>query len=71
MSDKQIFPPDIQCRETGCTEEPVCFLGVRQTDFKPMLKALAGLCFFFGAMVVIAALGAMVVIAVESLARLF
>ncbi|MDR3458133.1 MAG: hypothetical protein P4N60_11845 [Verrucomicrobiae bacterium] len=70
MSDNQPFLPDMRRDQASCTEEQMRFLEGRQTDIKPMLKALAGLCLFFGAMAVIAAFGAVLVIALKNLHRL-
>ena len=70
MTDFKQFQPDIRPHDVLCTGEPAAFLSMRQTDIKPMLKALAGLGLFFGALAVIVGCGAIVVVLVRGLLHL-
>jgi len=70
MTDLKQFRPDTLRPGTLCTGEPVAFLSMRQIDIKPMLKVLAGLCLFFGALAVVVACGAIVVVLIRGLMRL-
>jgi hypothetical protein len=71
MTDIKKIQPEISAPATGCAGEPVCFLALSQIDIKPLLKTLAGLCLFFCAMAIMVACGAIVVMLVKSLVRLF
>jgi hypothetical protein len=71
MTDIKQFQPVIRHDDDLCSAEPTTFLSMRQTDIKPMLKVLAGLCLFFGALAMIVACGAVVFVLIRSLARLF
>ena len=50
--------------------EPVGCSSVCQNDCKPLLKALGALCLFFCALAVLAAFGAMLMVAARNLTRL-
>ncbi|HEV2695353.1 MAG TPA: hypothetical protein VG347_20835 [Verrucomicrobiae bacterium] len=69
MTDFEKIQPGTRTCDAFYAGEKV--LGMRQPDIKPMLKVLAGLCIFFGAMAAAAAGGAVVVMLIRSLLRLF
>jgi len=70
MTDLKPFPSDTRHHDTLYSGEPVFFLNMRQIDIKPMLKVLAGLCLFFGALAVVVGCGAILVVLARSLVRL-
>ena len=71
MSEDHNLQPVGRPHDMLNVEEPACFLTVRQIDLKPLLNTLAALCVFFGALAVITAFGAMLVIVVKNFSRLF
>ena len=70
MAATKHFPPDIRHDNGLCCSEPATFSSMRQTDIKPMLKALFGICLFFVVLAVLVGCSAAVVVLIRSLARL-
>lgn len=70
MTHIKPFRTDACHEDILCLGEPDSFLSMRQMDIKPMLKVLAGLCLFFGALAVAVGCGAIMIMLIRSLARL-